>query len=663
MARILVIDDTPQNLKLIEHYLRGSEFEMTGATSGLEAIELCMKEAFDLILLDVLMPGIDGFEVCRRLKDDPRTAFVPVIFLTGRIGEESEKLEAYQLGAVDYIQKPVDREELVARIQVMLRLETARSRLDRENIALRQRLRTAELQLDEMQRAFTDLDTLNQELAVERAPYLLRLNPLPNVHSFDARLGHLFPGLAADRPLELCGPAAAEVARIVDNGIDSTSVIVADSRGMERELVVGVRKLSAGDVLVMCRDVTGRRQVEQRIADRAVVEMPRSKRPRNEQSYRVADYVGNSPKVVSMFEKVDRLRHKRSTVLVYGESGTGKELVARALHFDGKYRNEPFIPIHCGAIAPELLESELFGHEKGSFTGAQQAAEGMFRAADGGTIFLDEIAETSPDLQVKLLRVLQRGEIRPVGASKPRLVDVRIIAATNCDLLELVREGKFREDLFYRLQVVTLNLVPLRQRSEDIADLAEHFRVTGNRRHDRPDRPVRGFSKEAMQRLHAYSWPGNVRELENAIEGAFAMDCGDVLGVDDLPDDVRSGRARLAPRPVRRHEQEDSPLPPPKQKPADSPPGFGASGVGALGRHDGSSGHGGGFEPPPKELEIGDGTEREREPRDFRRRSEQHAREAFREALRRTDGDKAAAAKLLGIARSTFYRRCKEMDL
>ncbi|MFN3243916.1 MAG: sigma-54 dependent transcriptional regulator [Planctomycetota bacterium] len=618
MARILVVDDTPQNLRLIELYLRGTEFEVVSVTSGHDAIEQSMKRSFDLILLDVVMPGIDGFEVCRRLKNDPLTAFIPVIFLTGRMSDESDKLAAYQLGAVDYIQKPVDREELVARIRVMLRLEDARSRLDRENVALRTELTRTQQRMAELEAAFEDLQQLSHEQAGTGAPELVTLSTDQLVRSFDVGAPRLLGDLEIGRALADCSPTGAAVARHVSSGQPSATLEVVDADGDARELTIGIRPLSSGDMLLMLQDVTGLRTIERRIADRTLLESAARAEPEpTESDYRMTDFIGASPAVSKVSDRVGSLRQKRSTVLIYGESGTGKELVARALHFDGRHRNAPFIPLHCGAIAPELIESELFGHEKGSFTGAHTGHEGLFRAADGGTIFLDEIAETSPSVQVKLLRVLQRGEIRPVGANQPRIVDVRIIAATNRDLLELVQEGKFREDLYYRLEVVTLDLPPLRQRMADLRMLAEHFLGTGNRKHDRVDRPVRGFSKGAMDRMMAYSWPGNVRELENVIEGAFALDVGEILQEEDLPDRIRCGAPTLRPRPVQR-----------------------ASGD---------------VRAPEVRLPT--------PINDIRGHRDAAEREAIEQALRDTAGDKVAAAQRLGMARSTFYRRVKELGI
>ena len=618
MARILVVDDTPQNLKLIELYLRGTEFEVVSVTSGYDAIEQSMQRSFDLILLDVVMPGIDGFEVCRRLKNDPRTAFVPVIFLTGRMGDESDKLAAYQLGAVDYIQKPVNREELVARIRVMLRLEDARSRLDRENAALRGQLTRSEQQLAELVVAFEGLKKLSQERAADPAPLVLTLSSDLVIKSFEQDVCGSLGQLSVGAALATVGEVAARVVEIIESGVASAPLPLVDDAGDERELLLVIRRMESGDVLLLLRDVTGERRVERGISDRALLDMlPESTDEPAESAYRMTDFMGNSPSISVITGNVARLREKRSTVLIYGESGTGKELVSRALHFDGRYRNAPFIPLHCGAIAPELIESELFGHEKGSFTGAQSAHEGLFRAADGGTIFLDEIAETSPSVQVKLLRVLQRGEIRPVGANQPRIVDVRIIAATNRDLLELVREGKFREDLYYRLEVVTLQLPPLRERIDDLQLLAEHFLHVGNRRHERTEAPVRGFSKGAMNRMMAYSWPGNVRELENVIEGAFALDVGDIVHESDLPERVLKGSLGLRPSPVQRSGSLSSP---------------------SLAQ--------------PGEQTV-----------NIRGRREAVERDAILDAIRDTNGDKGAAAQRLGMARSTFYRRLKELGL
>jgi transcriptional regulator with PAS, ATPase and Fis domain len=238
------------------------------------------------------------------------------------------------------------------------------------------------------------------------------------------------------------------------------------------------------------------------------------------------------------------LRDTDTTVLLLGETGTGKELFARLIHDNGPRRGARFVAQNCGALSETLLESELFGHTRGAFTGATAERKGLFEEADGGTVFLDEIGETSPAMQLRLLRVLQEGEIRRVGASAPRKVDVRVLAATNTDLEADVEAGRFRKDLYYRLNVFPIRLPPLRERAEDIPMLAEHFlRVY----RERARRAVPSISPEAMRHLRAYPFPGNVRELENEIERAVALaDPGRPIGPEHLSERIRAGGTRAA---------------------------------------------------------------------------------------------------------------------
>ncbi len=254
--------------------------------------------------------------------------------------------------------------------------------------------------------------------------------------------------------------------------------------------------------------------------------------------------VGESAPMQELARQIRKIAPVKTTVLVTGESGTGKELVARALHELSPRAKEPFVPVNCGAIPEGLVESELFGHVKGAFTDASRSKKGLFAEADGGTIFLDEIGELPLAVQVKLLRVLQEEEIRPVGESRPQRVDVRVIAATVRDLPERVRAGAFREDLYYRLAVVPLRLPSLRERPDDIPRLAEHFVGKYNARLHR-ETPIRAIAPESVALLRRYAWPGNVRELENAIERALVLADGDRLTPDVLPERVR-GNGPLA---------------------------------------------------------------------------------------------------------------------
>jgi two-component system response regulator PilR (NtrC family) len=252
--------------------------------------------------------------------------------------------------------------------------------------------------------------------------------------------------------------------------------------------------------------------------------------------------VGDSPGLVEIFKLIGRVAERKSTVLITGESGTGKELVARAIHAHSPRRDRALVSINCGALTETLLESELFGHVKGSFTGAVADKKGLFEAADGGTLFLDEIGETSKAVQVKLLRVLQEEKVRRVGDTRDIPVDVRIIAATNQDLAALIREGTFREDLYFRLNVIPIHVPPLRERTEDLPKLVLYFvgkygpRAGGRGIEVRPD---------ALAALAAYPWPGNVRELENVVERVIAMNTGEPITADSLPPFVRAGAPTL----------------------------------------------------------------------------------------------------------------------
>jgi len=252
----------------------------------------------------------------------------------------------------------------------------------------------------------------------------------------------------------------------------------------------------------------------------------------SEGKYQFEGLVGKSPKMQEVYRLIENIAPTSTTVLIEGESGTGKELVAAAIHKRSSRKDKPFIIINCAAIPENLLESELFGHKKGSFTGAICDKRGLFHEANTGTLFLDEIGEIPPSIQVKLLRVLQGGEIREVGANQSRHVDVRVIAATNQNLLERIKEGKFREDLYYRINVINIGLPPLRERAEDISLLAYHFLKKHN---DKIKKNIDKLSVDVLQTLQNYEWVGNVRELENIIERAVVLTQEDTIYAKNLP--------------------------------------------------------------------------------------------------------------------------------
>ncbi len=324
------------------------------------------------------------------------------------------------------------------------------------------------------------------------------------------------------------------------------------------------------------------------------------------------EIVGQAPAVRRAIELAQNVANTSATVLITGESGTGKELIANLIHYNSGRENKPFVKINCGAIPETLLESELFGHEKGAFTDAREQRQGRFEEADGGSLFLDEIGEMSLQAQVRLLRVLQDGEFTRVGGKKVIKADVRVIAATNADLEQAIANGTFRKDLFYRLSVFPISLPPLRERFEDIHPLVIHF-LDGYK--EKSGRFVSGISKEAMRALVNYEWPGNVRELENAIERAVIIASGRQIEIDDLPDAI----ARTASDAFAHARME-------RAVAAGSNRGFAFEVV---------------LPSAMDDIE----------------------RQVITATLRYTDGDKSRAARLLNIGRKTLYRKLEQYDM
>jgi two-component system, NtrC family, response regulator AtoC len=324
--------------------------------------------------------------------------------------------------------------------------------------------------------------------------------------------------------------------KLVHDTRPDTPVIVVTAFG-NIEGALDTIQLGAFDYLSKPFDVDAiARAVRRALEQKWLVEENRSLRERVKKT----SLVGRSPALLEVYKQVARAASTDVPVLITGETGTGKEQVSRALHQRSNRASGPFIPVDCGAIAESLMESELFGHAKGAFTGATGARRGLFEEAHGGTLFLDEVGDVGPKIQAQLLRSLQEGEIRRVGESTAVKVDVRVVAATNKDLGERVKEGKFREDLLYRLDVVHLHLPPLRERREDIPALIEHFASTHARGGVRPV-----VTEEAMQRLCQYDWPGNVRQLENVVARALALNVTGILTSQDFPEPMGEAQGKL----------------------------------------------------------------------------------------------------------------------
>ncbi len=407
-ATILIVDDVPANIGAMGETLEGAGYRVLAALSGEAALKSAAKAPPDLILLDVRMPGMDGVETCLRLKENPVTADAPVIFLTANDSTES-LVAGLKAGCVDYITKPFQVEEVLARVAIHVQLH----RLRRE------------------------LEQRNAELA-----------------SANARL------TAEIRKRE----EAEEALRQTDD------------------------KLS-----LLSEEETRR--------------------------WGLAGMVGHSSPFGQLVRDLRRVQEfPRTNVLLHGESGTGKELVARAIHFGSPNARQPFIPVNCSALPEQLAESLMFGHVRGSFTGAVADRKGYFELADSGTLFLDEIGDMPLALQAKLLRVMEDGEVTPIGGAKAVSVQVRIIAATHVDLPKKIADGQFRQDLYYRLMHFNLALAPLRERREDIPALATYFiKRFATELNRKP--PV--LHASALERLLAYTYPGNIRELKNTIERAI----------------------------------------------------------------------------------------------------------------------------------------------
>ncbi len=318
----------------------------------------------------------------------------------------------------------------------------------------------------------------------------------------------------------------------------ATAVIMITGYGTVESAVEAIR-LGAFDFLTKpLIDEELEMAIQRALNQRKVLEENRTLKAQLDQRYGMENIIGHDHRMLKIYDLIDSVADTRATVLITGESGTGKSMIARAIHRRSGRRDKPFVEVACGALPETLLESELFGHVAGAFTGAVGEKLGKFMLADGGTIFLDEISTASPSMQVKLLRVLQDLEFEPVGGTKTCRVDTRVILATNEDLSRAVAEGRFRQDLYFRINVINVELPPLRERISDIPLLAQHFL---KRTCEDCGKPVRGLSEDALATLQRYRWPGNVRELQNVIERAVLLGKGNVIGVDDLPGALTAG--------------------------------------------------------------------------------------------------------------------------
>lgn len=513
MARILIVEDEAVLRLTFGEFLKDEGYEVETAEHYTEALQIVDELDVDLIITDIIMSGKTGVDLLRAVRE--RGMQIPVVMITGEPNVETAA-EALRLGAFDYLAKPVTRERLVRIAEVAL----SHYQMARERDEYARRMDVYRRDLEAIFNSVKDgLVTVDAQMVVRQANAaafeMLNVTEETFLHRpvKEALTGTLSPiQEALEQTLETReGVDDRRVEGMIDGEakafVASTSPLLDSHNDF------------AGAVLTL-RDITRLTYLEEQLKE----------------GHQYRDMIGKSPKMQEIFMLIRDLAETDSTALIQGESGTGKELVAAALHYGSPRAKAPFIRVNCAALSENILESELFGHVKGAFTGAVKDRQGRFEAADGGTILLDEIGDVSPRLQLRLLRVLQERTFERVGDSTSIKTDVRVIACTNRNLEQMIKQGEFRQDLFYRLNVVRIDIPPLRERKEDIPLLVDHFRRHFNKK---LKREVAGVSPEAMSVLMHYRWPGNVRELENCMERAFIVCHEPEIQVRHLPPEVR----------------------------------------------------------------------------------------------------------------------------
>ncbi len=555
MASILVVDDEENIRFAFASFLTDEGHAVAVADSLAEARRKLAAAAFDLVFVDIILEDGKGTELLRSLHEDRRNCLV--VMITGQPILETAA-EAVRLGAFDYVPKPVRQRVLLDVVTRALQHKAAADEQERYRRRLEAIFRSVR---DAIVTVDRDLIITGVNEAASAICGLSRtcvgkpLGSFPHCFWKDC-LEPLAQAISEGKAAE-----ALSCERPAEDGGTGVVTILASPLFDEQAVVSGA--------MLVIKDETPWVSPE----------------PNRQERWQFHNLIGKSERMQAIFCLLEDLAKVPTTVLITGETGTGKELVAEALHFQGDRRAKPFVKINCAALPENLLESELFGHVKGAFTGALQNKIGRFERANRGTLLLDEIGDISPGMQLRLLRVLQEGEFERVGDSAPFKVDVRIVAATNKDLREKIKRGEYREDLYYRLKVVELHLPPLRERKEDIPLLTEHFLNKFNKRFNKE---ITSVTADVQRLFMNYSWPGNVRELEHVLEHAFILCRRDLLTMDDLPAELRNFT-----------EAESS--------------------------------------------TQGEGTFPDQE--------------AIESALEKTAGNKAKAARLLGISRQTIYRK------
>jgi PAS domain S-box-containing protein len=525
---ILVVDDDSRNRNLLQAMLKSFGYTCDMAHDGMEALDK-LNEGFDLILLDVMMPEMDGFETARRVRRNPDHADIPIIMVTV-LTSKADRLAAVEAGANDFISKPIDKVELKVRMESLLKMKEAQDSIKRHRAELEIAVEKRTAALRESEERIRAIFEAAQDCIFVQDDSFRYTHVNPAMANLFGRSESELLGLTDET---LFGDEAANHNREV-----GTRVLLGETVEEERTRLVNGIPLTFLEVRAPIRaasgQITGLCGVLRNITERKAMLTPRrSATPQqalSESMRHTLDYA-------LLVAKTD------TTVLLTGESGSGKDYLARFVHDHSKRANGPFFTINCAAIAPELAESELFGHEAGAFTGAARRKRGLLELAEGGTLLLNEIGELSLPLQAKLLTFLDSMAFSRVGGEKTIRANARLIAATNRDLRKEVSESRFREDLFHRLNVYAIVVPPLRERTDDISILAQQI-VSELGEEMQLDR-IPEIDSTLMQRLQRYSWPGNVRELRNVLERSLILAQGRQLKIE-----LGGGESDAEPVPV-----------------------------------------------------------------------------------------------------------------
>lgn len=518
-TRVLLVDDSEHDRRFFKRLLGESEidYEIVECETAEAGLEMLKEGGFDLLAADLKLPGMDGLELIRRAQ--PYLIDTGAIMLTG-LGSEAVAAEALQLNVLEYIIKE-PRETMKENLARQVRNAVNQVRLERENRRLKRelQLRVAHLEQIQSQMPRAVFAVISSEHIIQEInPQAREMLRVPEGEPIVDRPIEEVLGYAYQSCLEL-------ITEKLSSGQPARNLYVehSESDGTQSLLLLDLDRIGGRESpgppgepswILTLRDVTP--------------EVPAG-------SGSASDYygiIGSDPEILEMCELIRRVAPLPTSVLITGSTGSGKELVARAIHYDSDRTKKPFIAVNCTALSSEILESELFGHVRGAFTGAVAPRKGRFREADGGTLLLDEIGDTSESFQTKLLRVLENGEVEPVGQDRPIKVNVRIICSTNRNLSELVDQGRFRQDLYYRINVVHIHVPSLSERPGDLPLLVERFRIEFNHGFHKS---IRSISQDAMSVLGRHNWPGNVRELRHALEHAFVVAEGPTITKADLP--------------------------------------------------------------------------------------------------------------------------------